>query len=188
MSIARSDRKHRLADDRGQSATEALGSHRNPNEKFIVTLEEILHRGPHNPCTGAAQAWDPRLFELYGPFPDWYHTGDLLLPFWGAMEGGTAFISETLTYFRVTGDNTGLGSQYMMAEDDERLRIDDEMHADTVMHLVLMLRTLQERREHLSEKFDYASLEKTLAQNLFGCAVQWSDTHEVLVRRQAKAA
>ncbi|MBT4563532.1 MAG: glycosyltransferase family 2 protein, partial [Rhodospirillaceae bacterium] len=103
--------------------------HRNPNEQYHVDLEEILRRTPHTACTGAGQAWSPRLFDLHGPLPSWYHTSDVLVPFWGALEGGAAFISEPLTYFRITGENCGMGIYFLQrmiadhntAEQDEAI-------------------------------------------------------------------
>ena len=108
--------------------------------------------------------------------------------FWGALENGCAFISETLTFFGVTGENTGRGSQHMMADDDERKRLEEMMQADTAVHLLLMLRTLQGQRDQLSVKYDYATLESALVQNIFCCAVDWSEARETLVRQQLKAA
>lgn len=169
-------------------AKKAVDAHRDPNQQYSVTLEEILDRGPHNACTGAAQAWDPRLFDLYGPLPDWYHTADLLVPFWGALENGCAFISEPLTFFRVTGENTGLGSQHMMADEEGRLVLEEKMSADTVSQLMMMMRTIQNNRTRLAQKYDCNTLENIVAQNIFRCAAEWADARDVLERRQAKAA
>ena len=161
--------------------------HRNPNEQYHVDLEEILRRTPHTACTGAGQAWSPRLFDLHGPLPSWYHTSDVLVPFWGALEGGAAFISEPLTYFRITGENCGMGSQHMTATEDERHHLEEKMHADVSMHLLMIRRTLLGLKVQEPDRYDYDGLDALILENFADAAELWSEAREELLKLEMAA-
>ena len=161
--------------------------HRNPNEQYHVDLEEILRRTPHTACTGAGQAWSPRLFDLHGPLPSWYHTSDVLVPFWGALEGGAAFISEPLTYFRITGENCGMGRQHMTATEDERHHLEEKMHADVSMHLLMIRRTLLGLKVQEPDRYDYDGLDALILENFADAAELWSESREELLKLEMAA-
>jgi glycosyltransferase involved in cell wall biosynthesis len=76
----------------------------------------LLGRGPgqltlkwmaeHMSATlGCAQAWDRRVFDLFGPIQEEVFNEDMVIPFRAALVGEIKYIDEPLVLYRLHGDN-----------------------------------------------------------------------------------
>ncbi|MCX8108583.1 MAG: glycosyltransferase [Verrucomicrobiae bacterium] len=75
----------------------------------LTSKEEVIwNAGPR--VIGAAHAWTRRLFDVFGPLPEWLHEEDVVLPFRALFLGGIAFEPIPVVRYRQHRDNTLSGA------------------------------------------------------------------------------
>ena len=86
------------------------------NEEGERAGQYVLGRAPDQPSVewmaerisgvlGCAQAWDRRVFDLFGPLQEEVFNEDMVIPFRAALVGEVKYIDESLVLYRLHGDN-----------------------------------------------------------------------------------
>lgn len=76
----------------------------------------VAERGPGEPSAewmaerisgvlGCAEAWDRRVFDMFGPLQEEVFNEDMVIPFRAALIGEVKYIAEPLVLYRLHGDN-----------------------------------------------------------------------------------
>lgn len=84
------------------------GNLRKASEVLTDISEVIWNAGPR--VVGAAHAWSRRLFEVFGPLPEWLHQEDVIIPFRALFMGGIAFDPAPVVRYRQHPNNTLSGA------------------------------------------------------------------------------
>jgi glycosyltransferase involved in cell wall biosynthesis len=66
----------------------------------IGSWKDVIRRNLNGGVGGAVAAWDPRLFDIFGPLPEGARHEDYLLEFRAALLGGIACIDKPLVKYR----------------------------------------------------------------------------------------
>jgi hypothetical protein len=93
---------------------------RNAGQTRAVALEELVKEDWDTPTLNGASSWTKKIWDRFGPLR-LTPPNDLVQPFWGALGAGCFHIGLPLRRFYITGQQTGIGSQFAVEENPIRM-------------------------------------------------------------------
>ena len=121
---------------------DVLGLAKETNCSYDMSLEHFSRHGINAACYGASMCMSIDLLRKFGPIDtSWSpYNGDHIIPFWGLLSGGNAFIYEPLVYHRIVSLSDSKRNHSIAKSQEER---DESILAHHIAQNSYILNTLE---------------------------------------------
>lgn len=165
----------------------ALRYWRDPNGPVDGTVEELAVQGSNAWTFGPGLGLSRELIDTFGLPPPKFESGDLVLPFWGSLLKGCAFVAEPLVKYRVHDGNGCIGRRVERSTGREKIVQEERQW---YLHVSIALWEIEQLNEFVQKNPDKAPLRDRLLPLLYTQIIQlsqrWAGARQFLDQAGAK--